>query len=30
MSDYRKGYVNWKGRDHAVTWHSISKEVHVY
>jgi hypothetical protein len=30
MSDYRKGYVNWKGRDYAVTWHSISKEVYVY
>ena len=26
----RKGYVQWKGHDHGVTWHFISHEVYVY
>ena len=30
MSDYRRAYVSYKGRDHAVTWHPISNEVYVY
>lgn len=30
MSDYRKCYVQWQGRDYKVTWHPISKEVYVY
>ena len=30
MSDYRNGYVSWKGDDYKVTWHPISKEVYVY
>src|SRR6266852_1330231 len=30
MSDTRKGYVRWKGHEHAVTWHVISKEVYVW
>ncbi len=30
MSDTRKGYVQWKGHEHGVTWHAISKEVYVY
>lgn len=30
MSDTRRGYVQWNGRDYKVTWHPISKEVYVY
>lgn len=30
MSDYRKGYVSYKGHEYAVTWHPISKDVYVY
>ncbi len=30
MSDYRHGYVTWKGHDYKVTWHPISKDVYVY
>ncbi len=30
MSDYRKGYAKFDGRDYAVTWHPISKEVYVH
>ena len=30
MSDYRKSYVRWQGREYSVTWHPISKEVYVY
>ncbi len=30
MSDYRKSYVKFNGRDYAVTWHPISHEVYVF
>jgi hypothetical protein len=30
MADYRKSYITWRGRDYAVTWHPISKEVYVW
>jgi hypothetical protein len=30
MSDYRKSYVRFNGREYAVTWHPISNEVYVY
>jgi len=26
----RKSYVRWNGREHGVTWHTISKEVYVF
>jgi hypothetical protein len=30
VSDYRVGYVRWKGDQYRVTWHPISGEVYVY
>lgn len=30
MSDLRRGYVEFRGREYSVTWHTISKEVYVY
>jgi hypothetical protein len=30
MPGEKEGHVQWKGHEHGVTWHSISKEVYVY
>ncbi len=29
MSEVRRSYVTWKGGDHGVSWHPISKQVYV-
>jgi hypothetical protein len=29
VSDFRNGYVHWRGEDYCVTWHPISGEVFV-
>ena len=30
MSEYRRGYTRWNGKEYRVTWYPISNEVYVY